>query len=109
MDSRERFFMNQSARLEPAPREGDLIFLDGGFVYVGDQSESPALPLGDGCFEVIATTGEAFLVARSPERDLELRSAVHDDGERRAWRATVSLRSWTAAESAALDRAIQEG
>ena len=100
------------ASTEPAPGPGDVIFIDGGFVYVGERSRDergrflPWPSLGDGCFEVTAASGEAYIVVRAPERDAELRGAVHDDGRRRAWRATVSLRSWTAAESAALDRRV---
>lgn len=96
-----------------APRQGDMIFLATGFTYVGEQQRDhqgrflPVPALGDGCFEVIDEQGEAFLVVRAPERDEELRSAVHDDGRRRAWRATVMLRPFTPAEIAALDRAIE--
>src|ERR1017187_3901778 len=90
------------------PRPGDVAFLADGFTYVGQPPRDergrflPVPALGDGCFEIIDEEGEAFIVARAPERDAELRLAVHDDGRRRAWRVSVSLRPFTAAESAAL-------
>lgn len=94
-----------------APRAGDIIFLPNGvdFSYVGAQLRDaagrflPAAALGDGCFEVTDVHGESFIVARAPERDAELRSAVHDDGRRRAWRISVTLRPFTSAEIAALE------
>lgn len=93
-----------------APRTGDVIFLtnDVDFTYVGDQLRDaagrflPAKSLGDGCFEVTDMHGESFIVARASERDDELRSAVHDNGRRRAWRVNVTLRRFTDAEIAAL-------
>ena len=93
-----------------APRAGDIIFLPNGvdFTYVGAQLRDaagrflPAKSLGDGCFEVTDTHGESFIVARASERDDGLRSAVHDNGRRRAWRVNVTLRRFTGAEIAAL-------
>ena len=102
---------------ESAPREGDVIFRADGasFSYVGARARDnagrflPPAPFGDGCFEVTDSEGEAFIVARAVERDDELRSAVHDDGRRRAWRASVALRPFTALEVAAMDRARTQG
>jgi len=66
------------------PRLGDMVFLnDGpGFTYVEELQGALA---GGECFEIIDPHGEAYIVARARERDIELRGAVHDDGERVAW------------------------
>lgn len=103
--------MSTSTGVAGAPRAGDVIFLANGvdFSYVGAQLRDtggrflPAAALGDGCFEVTDIHGESFIVARAPERDAELHSAVHDDGRRRAWRIKVTLRRFTNVEITGLD------
>lgn len=74
---------------ERSPRRGDVAF---GVAFGDDAGETMTYvdflvgPYRDAWFEVIDDQGAAHLVERAPQRDAQLRSAVHDDGNRLAWR-----------------------
>lgn len=68
-----------------------MVFLANGtdFTYVERLYGSPTYldPFRDPeTFEILDLSGESYLVVRAAERDAELRLAVHDDGQRLAWR-----------------------
>lgn len=73
--------MSNTTRL---PKRGDVVFLADGFHFV--YVEHPSVGDDDGLFEISADDATDYIVIRAPERDDELRAAVHDDGKRVAWR-----------------------
>lgn len=86
------------ARVPLAPRRGDIVALadrptdprttfESHTTVAAHIRDVRGLPRG--VYEVLDLQGEAFLVTRDAARDATLRVAVHDDGQRRAWRQVL--------------------